>query len=272
MNFLFRYCGAYHDGWGLRYDRATNTEELNRILTDEVMHRVLKKDVLTQLPDKVHTVVPFQMIDGRLHREYRLAAGGLKQKLSGGFKYVDALAKLSEMRDLAVSGKFDQVLQWIRDFLDSDEKLVVYAVHHKVIDGLMSEFKSMAVKLDGRDSMQARAVSIERFQTDDSVRLFVANIEAGGIGIDGLQNAASNVAFVELPWVPASLDQAADRLHRMGQKDSVQVYLLIAENTIEEHMAAVMDDKRKMVDAVLDGRETPESSMITELLKRIREE
>lgn len=268
-SFLYRYCGAYNDGWGLRYDRATNIPELNKILTDEVMHRVLKKDVLKELPDKRYTVVPFEADNMGQYKSLEEQMVVMAKKT---IVYSSALNLLSQLRNLAVDGKFPKVVDWIRDFLDSDEKLVVYAIHHKVIDGLMATFGKIAVKLDGRDDLKKRESAIAHFQHSPEVRLFVANIEAGGIGIDGLQNAASNVAFAELPWVPASVDQAADRLHRMGQKDAVQVYYLIAEKTIEERMAEVIDEKRKVLDAVLDGRETPEMNMILELLKKYGKE
>jgi SWI/SNF-related matrix-associated actin-dependent regulator 1 of chromatin subfamily A len=75
------------------------------------------------------------------------------------------------------------------------------------------------------------------------------------------------VAFLELPWTPGELVQAEDRCHRIGQKNTVNVYYLLAEGTIEEKIAESLDDKRKVLDAVLDGKVTEETSLLSTLIK-----
>ena len=235
-------------------------------MNDEVMYRVLKKDVLKDLPDKMYAVVPFK-IDLREYdkkrREFELA---MRMK---GFGYPEALAMLNKMRQVAVTEKMNQCVRWIKDILDTGSKLVIFGVHHATIDSLMEEFPKEAVKLDGRDSSAKKDLAVRRFQEDVDIQLFVGNVEAAGVGIDGLQNACSNVAFIELPWVPAMVDQASDRLHRIGQKDSVMVYYLIAEGTVEEQVAAKLDHKRTVLDAVVDGKETEQGSLIMELVGKV---
>lgn len=264
-SFLNRFCGSFQTG----YKGATHTRELNQILNDEVMYRVLKKDVLHELPDKVHTIVPFK-ID---LREYRRAEWDFEQflKTSTSKQMAQALQMIGHMRDVAAVSKLEQSVEWISDFLESGEKLVVFAIHYKIIDRLMDKFGSRAVKLDGRNSMTEKDHSVQKFQSDSRVQLFVGNVEAAGIGIDGLQNASSNVAFLELPWVPASIDQASDRLHRFGQKGSVNVYYHIAEETIEERIASALDGKRQVLRSVLDGTDAEEGSLIMGMLNEYRQ-
>jgi len=110
---------------------------------------------------------------------------------------------------------------------------------------------------------------VDRFQNDPTVRLFVGNIKAAGVGIT--LTASSNVVFLELPWTPGDLSQAEDRCHRIGQEDSVNVYYLLAFNTIEEKIAKMIDRKRKVLDAVLDGKVTEEKSLLSELINSYQE-
>jgi SWI/SNF-related matrix-associated actin-dependent regulator 1 of chromatin subfamily A len=114
--------------------------------------------------------------------------------------------------------------------------------------------------------MEQRHKVVNEFQSNPNVKLFVGNIQAAGVGLT--LTAASNVAFMELPWTPGELVQAEDRCHRIGQKDSVTVHYLLAADTIEYDIAELLDAKKKVLDAVLDGRDTPDESLLTELMKR----
>jgi SWI/SNF-related matrix-associated actin-dependent regulator 1 of chromatin subfamily A len=156
-------------------------------------------------------------------------------------------------------------ISWISNFLESGEKLVVFATHKFVIDALMKEFEERAVKIVGGMSSTKRQQSIDKFTNEPETLLFVGNIEAAGHSIN--LTVASNVAFLELPWTPGELVQAEDRCHRIKQKDTVNVYYLLAEQTIEERIAELLDEKRKVLDSVLDGVQTDETSLLMELIE-----
>mgnify|MGYP001353069596 FL=1 len=177
----------------------------------------------------------------------------------------EAIAKVEVLKQVAVKGKLNQVKEWIRDFLATDGKLVVFAIHRFVIDELMKEFKDIAVKVDGSVTGANRDKAVQAFQNDDNIRLFIGNINAAGVGLT--LTAASSVAFIELPWSPALLDQAEDRCHRIGQKDTVNIYYLLGVDTIEERIVKMLDSKRKILDTVLDGKTTSPESLLSELIK-----
>jgi len=113
--------------------------------------------------------------------------------------------------------------------------------------------------------MNERQHSIDTFQNNPDCRLMIANIKAGGVGIT--LTAASNVLFLELPWTPGELRQAIARLDRIGQKFAVNVYYLFAINTIMQSFAKLIDGKQKILDAVLDGKQTDSSDLVYELMK-----
>jgi len=178
------------------------------------------------------------------------------------------LTQIESLKQLAVEGKIEGVIDWVRNFLEVDGKLVIFATHKNVIARLMKEFGSIAVKIDGSVSMEDRDKAVQSFQNNDKIQLFVGNIKAAGIGLT--LTAASNVAFIELPWTPGDLDQAEDRCHRIGQKNSVNIHYLLAHGTIESELAHLLDSKRQVLDSVLDGITSVEESLLTELMNKYK--
>jgi SNF2 family DNA or RNA helicase len=175
------------------------------------------------------------------------------------------------LKRLAARGKWKSSVDWLKEALESNGKMIVFAVHHETIDRLMEDMKDFQpVKVDGRDSQEKRQAAVDRFQNDETCRLFVGNIKAAGIGLTLTE--ASAVVFLELGWTPGEHVQAEDRPHRIGQTKSVNVYYLVAADTVEEEIAALLDKKQKVLDAVLDGAETDQDSLLSELLKRYMEQ
>jgi SNF2 family DNA or RNA helicase len=268
-DFAQKYCGARHNGFGWDFRGASNTEELHKILSTTVMIRRLKSEVLQDLPDKIRTYLPFEISN---LSEYQEAEANFTEWLlqERGEESVEKasranmLVKIEALKQLAVKGKLSQALEWVENFIETDGKLVVFAVHREVVDTLYSKFKDVAVKVDGSVSGEDRDKAVQEFQNNDKIRLFVGNIKAAGVGLT--LTAASSVAFLELPWTPGELDQAEDRVHRIGQRESVNIYYLLANGTIEEKIASMLDRKRRVVDAVIDGKETEQESLLTELI------
>jgi SWI/SNF-related matrix-associated actin-dependent regulator 1 of chromatin subfamily A len=273
-NFLFQYCSPYHNGFGWDFSGHSNDNELHQRLMSTVLIRRLKKDVMKELPDKSYSFIPMELSNEKEYRgaEKDFIAFVMNQKgMEAAIRASNAesLAKIEALKQLAVKGKTEKAISWISDFLETEEKLVVFATHKSVIEDLMTEFGEVAVKIDGSVSMKERQKAVDDFQNNPKVRLFVGNIQAAGVGIT--LTAASNVAFLELPWSPSDLSQAEDRCHRMGQKDAVGVYYLLAVGTIEEKIAKLLDNKRKVVDAILDGRSTEQESLLMEIMKEYTE-
>ena len=268
--YVHRYCGARHNGFGWDFSGATNKEELHRILTSTIMIRRRKSDVLKDLPEKLYSFVPMEL-DNK--KEYSTAElefieylRGVKGKEAAEkAKKAEHLVKIEALKQLAVKGKMKQAINWIKDFIEDGSKLVVFAVHKEVIDQLMKEFKEIAVKIDGSTPIPERHKAVEAFQSDPNIKLFIGNIQAAGVGLT--LTATSIVAFLELPWTPGELVQAEDRCHRIGQKNAVNIYYLLAENTVEYKLAKLLDRKKEVLSAVIDGKVVDEKSLITELIE-----
>ncbi len=263
-----RYCGAYHNGFGWDFNGTSHVDELREILTSSVMLRRTKKQVLKELPDKTRSIIPMDLTN---RAEYKLAEDNFLEWMEASQKTGSdsALAQIEALKQLCVKGKMEMALGWIEDFLESGEKLVVFAHHKEIIIALEDKFHGRCVTLDGSTPNQTRQEVVNQFQTDDDVRLFIGNIKAAGVGIT--LTAASNVCFLELPWTPADLDQAEDRLHRIGQKAAVNCWYLLAEDTVEDKIMAMLDRKRKVVDQLIDGRKTDIGHLMVELFKAMKE-
>lgn len=268
--YVHQYCGARHNGFGWDFSGATNKEELHRILTSTIMIRRRKSDVLKDLPEKLYSFVPMELGN---KKEYSTAElefieylRGVKGKEAAEkAKKAEHLVKIEALKQLAVKGKLKQAINWIKDFIEDGSKLVVFAVHKEVIDQLMKEFKEIAVKIDGSTPTPERHKAVEAFQSDPNIKLFIGNIQAAGVGLT--LTAASAVAFLELPWTPGELQQAEDRCHRIGQKNSVNIYYLLAENSVEYKLAKLLDKKKEVLSAVIDGKPVEEKSLISELIE-----
>jgi SWI/SNF-related matrix-associated actin-dependent regulator 1 of chromatin subfamily A len=266
QRYLESFCDPKFNGFGWTYNGASHTEDLHRIVKS-LMIRRRKKDVLKDLPDKIRSVVPLEV--GSLS-EYNEQYENYRN--IEGKKYIEIENELKELQRSIFNLKKGMVVKWIKDFLDSGEKLFVGAYHRAVVEFLVEEFKDISVSIYGGTSAGDRDRAIQRFQKDDKIRLFIGNTIAAGVGIDGLQNVCSHAAIVELNGTSTDFLQFEDRLHRIGQDGCVNIYYLIAEGTIEDKLVKILDEGIKMIDAVMDGKVTESVDLLSELIKKCKED
>jgi SWI/SNF-related matrix-associated actin-dependent regulator of chromatin subfamily A-like protein 1 len=264
-------------GMGRRFRGPHALERLHWHLRAHCYVRRTKADVLPQLPPKRLATVPVELDNAR---EYRLAEDDviawlhtlpldlrtLQARVAAALR-AEQLARLNYLRRLAAMGKLRAALEWITDFVSSGEPLVVFAHHREVQRALLQRFPDAAHVLGG-DDLAARAVAIEQFQRPDGEPLIVCSLQAGSQGIT--LTRASNVAFLELDWTPARHDQAEDRCHRIGQRDAVTAYYLLAPDTIDAHMAGVLHRKRGLIGAVTDGRDPATDTGLDQVVRALR--
>lgn len=250
-DFAQRYCGAKHNGFGWDFSGSSNTEELHQKLTDTIMIRRLKKDVLKELPDKIKTeliLTPSPSAYITALREVKMEWQENKTQ-----SHIKDITRISKLRMAAVEDKFKECCEWIDDFLADNEnrKLIIFCLHHRTTDKLMSRYKRIAVSYDGRTLTKQRDKIIKEFQETDKKRIFIGNFQAAGVGIT--LHASSDVLFMEMPWTPGELEQAEDRAHRIGQKNCVNIYYAISKGTIEEDIYQIIKEKQEVLKQVLDG-------------------
>jgi hypothetical protein len=278
-----RVIGRLEDfGSGASFSRQfrgqLSEERLHWHLRRRCFVRRLKADVLPQLPAKRQVVVPVALTN---EAEYRLAEqdviawlrsqpldlAELNARIAATLR-AERLAQLGTLQRLAARGKLAAALAWIHDFMASGEPLVVFARHVEVQEAVLARFPD-ALHLLGADSLRDREAAIAAFQDPDGPPLIVGATRVAAQGIT--LTRASNVAFLELEWTPAMHDQAEDRCHRIGQRDAVTAWYLLAAETIDETMARLVQSKRAIVAAVTDGRTHSDDGLVAAVIRELRD-
>jgi SWI/SNF-related matrix-associated actin-dependent regulator 1 of chromatin subfamily A len=260
-----------------RFQGSGAEERIHWHLRRSCFVRRLKADVLPQLPAKRQVVVPVALENEREYRqaekdvvawlrEQPLDLGELESRVAAALR-AERLAQLNVLKRLAARGKLGPALAWIHDFLASDEPLVVFCGHREIQELLMERFPD-ALHLLGRDSIEQREAAVRAFQEPGGPQLIVCATRVGAQGIT--LTRASNVAFLDLEWSPAMHDQAEDRCHRIGQRDAVTAWYLLAAETIDETMIELIARKRGIVGAVTDGRRDDSEQLIAGVVRELR--
>lgn len=227
FKFGIKFCGGYKSRWGWDFSRATNLEELGLRLRKSCMYRITKKEALPQLPDRNVQIIS-------------LGNGSYTPKdfILKSVKNVEIDIPFEEiMKDRIETSKlkYFDVTQFIVDQLEYENKIVVFAHFKETIEYLTTAlFDYGIVTLTGDQNLKQRQESIDLFQNNDKVRIFIGSLMASGVGIT--LTAANVAVFVESDWVPGNNEQALDRLHRIGQKNNVTGYFLAIKDSIEEYM------------------------------------
>lgn len=278
--YVRRYCGAHHNGWGWDFSGATNLEELNRRLRATVMLRRTKDQVLTDLPPKIRQVLevspeakdlPLIRREREVWEEWEeriaearaaleVARAGSDEEFAqalASFQKVVRVAfqEVSRVRHEVALAKVPYAVQHIEDLLESKSKIVVWVHHRDVAEAIFRSLRKYSpVMVLGGASAEARAEAVRRFQEDPSVRVFVGGITAAA---EGITLTASDLAvFVEMDWRPGKLLQAEDRIHRIGQSQSVLIQYLVFDGSLDAAMAHKVSQKMEIIARALGSKET----------------
>lgn len=247
--------GGRDDRTGAVWEYTGRLPELNARLRCNFMVRRSKADVLKDLPPKRYELAYVDTtgaIAVALAAERMLDIDPDGRLLSGGGLIDGAI---STARRLMGEAMAPQAAGHCAMLLDGGvEKLVVFAHHRGVMDTLEAKLAAYRlVRIDGSTSPRGRHEAIERFRHDPKARLFLGQLQAAGVGIDGLQDVASHAVFAEASWVPGENEQCVDRLHRIGQAGSVLAQFLVAAGSLSERILGRAIEKAQITHKVLDG-------------------
>lgn len=274
-DFAKKYCGAHNDGWGWQFDGASNLEELQTHLRSTIMIRRLKSQVLKELPAKRRQIIEVaaegvfaervkqeKLLESKIKEKVKNLSTKAEEDKSDEAKYKQAVKKLNEFQLVAFDEmakirhdtaivKLPAVVTHCKDLLQSEDKLVIFAHHLDVIHELEKSLQEYnPVVLTGENTPEERQNSVDMFQSKKETRVFIGGFMAAGVGIT--LTAASIAVFAELDWVPGNITQAEDRLHRIGQLDSVLIQHLVIDGSIDSKLAKTLVEKQEIIEKALD--------------------
>ena len=270
MAYAIRYCQGYQFNAGGRkiwnVTGASNLEEL-RDRTAGLTLRRLKENVLN-LPDKIITPVYLRlkskMYEAIMGEYYDWYDKNPEESKSLTVQFT----KLTKIRQVIADEKITQTIELAENIIEQGKKVIIFCNFTDSLEKITEHFGKMAVKLNGTMSKTEKQYSVDQFQENDKIKVFVGNIKAAGVGIT--LTAAEAVIFNDLSFLPSDHAQAEDRSYRYGQKNNVLVYYQIFENTIEGIIYDILNNKKQVIATVMgDNQNTADAA--EEILKRINQ-
>lgn len=245
--------------------------------------RRMKKEVLTELPDKCDTIL-YPALEGEQKKLYTACALQLKRELEHETdetfrrKRTMILSNLTRLRELccapslvyenfsAVNAKMEALMELVHSCLDGGHRILIFSQFARMLDLIerrLEEEKIPCFTLTGQTGKKERQQLVERFG-EGEVPVFLISLKAGGTGLN--LTRADTVIHYDPWWNVAAQNQATDRAHRIGQTKEVNVYRLIAAGTIEENILKLQDAKQNLADQVLSGNQVSLAELTREEL------
>ena len=263
----------------------SNLSELKSLITPFILRR-LKEDVLSELPEKLEKKYLVEM-KGKQKQLYSSYVKAIKNQLNENKSYeksgrdkINLFAYLTKLREICLdpllvvpdytgeSSKLTVVKEIVKDASESGKKILLFSQFTSVLQKIEEDFKKEDISylyLDGGTSAKDRVERVKKFNEDSNIKVFLISLKAGGVGLN--LTSASMVIHFDPWWNPAVEDQATDRAHRFGQENKVEVIKLVAKDTIEEKIVLMQEDKRELIQSLMDGK-----TMDGKGLKRLTEE
>jgi SNF2 family DNA or RNA helicase len=223
--------------------------------TKDIIIRRMRSEVLKDLPPLQRTYTAVQITDPIFIREYNRTRKELGEYLVTAInagkleQYSHILALLSKLRQISGVAKVEAALEWIKDYLDSNDRKLTVGIHHKIV-GEQLELALAPyhpLRLEGGLDERTKRARIKQFSEQSESRILIASTLAAGEGTDGLQYCCSDMLILERQWNIMKEEQFEGRLLRYGQKEPVFVYYFLAKGSIDEWLTELTEDKRGYV-------------------------
>ncbi|RIJ37585.1 DEAD/DEAH box helicase [Pontibacter oryzae] len=256
------------------------TRRLHALIKPFILRRH-KSQVAKELPEKIEHTSFCKMTEEQEHA-YEETKSFYRNKIltsleengpgNTQFMLLQGLTKLRQIANhplmtdagyVGESGKLKEVLRMTKNVMGKGHKVLIFSQfvkHLEIIRKSLDEKEIAYTYLDG--NTKNRQEQVERFQTDESIQVFLISLKAGGVGLN--LTAADYVFILDPWWNPAVEAQAVDRAHRIGQRNTVFTYKFITKDTVEEKILALQNRKIQLVTDLISTDETIIKSLTRE--------
>lgn len=242
---------------------------------DEIMLRRLKKDVL-DLPEKLY-IDEFVELSPKQAQIYKEVTADIQANIDQIKKANNPLAEFIRMRQatgytgilsstVQESAKLDRMEELVDEAIENGKKVVIFSEWTQITDEVQKRLsqKYSGVIITGQFSDNAKNEAKDKFQNDPKCVYCIGTTKALGTGYT--LTAATVEIFLDEPWNRANKEQAEDRCHRVGTKENVTIYTILAKNTIDERIHELVYKKGAMADALVDGQIAGNKEAIVDFL------
>ena len=249
-----------------KFIQNKNTEELKSLITPFILRRV-KEDVLDELPEKIEKKYLVDMTT-KQKSIYKSYVKEIKEKLKSSKGNINMLTFITKLREVCLdpslimddynggSGKINALMELLDNYIDGNKKILVFSQFTSALKNIEKNLEEVGINyiyLDGSIGSKERGELVKKFNEDPLISVFLISLKAGGVGLN--LTSASVVIHFDPWWNTAIENQATDRAHRFGQKNVVEVIKLISKDTIEEKILLLQEDKKELIESLMDEKE-----------------
>ena len=244
-----------------------------------------KQDVVKELPDKLINDIYIELKD----EQKKLYVAELERVKEEMEKIIETegmnkarfliLQLLTKLRQICIdpsivydnyndgSNKLEQLESIVNEYIKNNHKILIFSSFKTALNIVKEKLNKAKIKtymIDGSVPAKDRIEMVDNFNNNDDVKVFLIMLKSGGTGLN--LATADVVIHLDLWWNPQAENQATDRAHRIGQKNTVEVIHLITKGTIEEKILELQNKKRILSDKLIDG-EIHDKNILSELTK-----
>jgi hypothetical protein len=241
--------------------------------------RRTKEKILKELPPKVESDLHLDM-SAEQKEIYTRTVGEVRAEVLEAYEEktnsqagIVALAALTRLRQVCISPeilgketrsgapKMDYLKEQLRELRDEGHAVLVFSQFTRALDllqAVLAQAQMPLLRLDGKTPAKKRKTIVQTFQEDDQPHIFLISLKAGGVGLN--LTRANYVYHLDPWWNPAVENQAADRAHRIGQKQTVFIQRLLMRHSIEEKMMALKNKKQELFNSIIEAPQAKSDS------------
>jgi len=249
-------------------DGASNLEELAS-KTKNIILRRLKTEVL-DMPDKVITPM-YHKLDVKGWKMYDMLWDEyMAKRKAEGKRSIESqkdLVELILLRKFIAMAAIPNTIEMVENAIAMGRKAIVFTSFTEELEALEQHFGKIAVKHNGPMTTNAKQKSVDAFQNNSKVKVFIGNIKSAGVGITLTE--ATVVVFNSFDWVPGSNEQAEDRAFRIGQKNDVNVYYQLFVDTISTKMWSMLNNKKDIINVIMGDNKLSEEEITIKMVDEI---